>query len=214
MKTDSKEVNAIVLDVLQKGHPDDPRPVFKREPIVQAIGVSQFKLLELVPKSMDIQIHDNVYIGDGERDKIERVKRRISYEELTHTAKVELPFVIEKLVAEKEQEFVQFFNKSISITPKLHMLHLLPGIGKKLMWEILAEREKKPFTSFAEISQRIKSIPHPNKMVVNRILEELEDPNTKYHVFTSRWLSRRTSISWSMSMPSGRLPISSSLKTG
>ncbi|HON81896.1 MAG TPA: DUF655 domain-containing protein [Methanoregulaceae archaeon] len=186
MKTDSKEVNAIVLDVLQKGHPDDPRPVFKREPIVQAIGVSQFKLLELVPKSMDIQIHDNVYIGDGERDKIERVKRRISYEELTHTAKVELPFVIEKLVAEKEQEFVQFFNKSISITPKLHMLHLLPGIGKKLMWEILAEREKKPFTSFAEISQRIKSIPHPNKMVVNRILEELEDPNTKYHVFTSR----------------------------
>jgi len=79
MKTDKKEVNAIVLDVLQKGHPDDPRPVFKREPIVQAIGVSQFKLLELVPKSMDIQIHDNVYIGDGERDKIERVKRRISY---------------------------------------------------------------------------------------------------------------------------------------
>lgn len=186
MKTDSKEVNAIVLDVLQKGHPDDPRPVFKREPIVQAIGVSQFKLLELVPKSMDIQIHDNVYIGDGERDKIERVKRRISYEELTHTAKVELPFVIEKLVAEKEQEFVQFFNKSISITPKLHMLHLLPGIGKKLMWEILAEREKKPFTSFAEISQRIKSIPHPNKMVVNRILEELQDPDIKYHVFTSK----------------------------
>ena len=68
----------------------------------------------------------------------------------------------------------------------MHGLELLPGIGKKLMWEILAEREKKPFTSFAEISQRIKSIPHPNKMVVNRILEELEDPNTKYHVFTSR----------------------------
>jgi len=186
MKTDKKEVNAIVLDVLMKGHPADPRPVFKREPIIQAVGVSQFKLLELIPKSLEIQIHENVYIGDGEREKIERVKRRISYEELTQTARIELPFVVEQLVAEKEQEYVQFFNKSISITPKLHMLHLLPGIGKKLMWEILEEREKKPFESFADISHRIKSIPHPEKMVANRILEELQDPNVKYHVFTSK----------------------------
>jgi putative nucleotide binding protein len=186
MKTEKKEINAIVLDVLQRGHPDDPRPVFKREAIVQAVGISQFKLLELVPKVLSIQIHELVYIGEGEREKIERVKRRISYEELTQTAKVELPFVVEQLVKEKEPEFVQFFNKSISITPKLHMLHLLPGIGKKLMWEILAEREKKPFESFADISQRIKSIPHPEKMVVNRILEELQDPNVKYHVFTSK----------------------------
>ncbi|HIH26486.1 MAG TPA: DUF655 domain-containing protein [Methanoregulaceae archaeon] len=186
MKTDKKEVNAIVLDILQRGHPDDPRPVFKREAIVQAIGLSQFKLLELVPKTLDIQIHELVYIGDGDRPKVERVKRRISYAELTQTARVELPFIIEQLVKEKEQEFVQFFNKSISITPKLHMLHLLPGIGKKLMWEILTEREKRPFESFADISQRIKSIPHPDRMVVNRILEELQDPNVKYHVFTSK----------------------------
>jgi putative nucleotide binding protein len=186
MRTDKKEVNAIVLDVLMKGHPADPRPVFKREPIIQAVGVSQFKLLELIPKSLEIQIHENVYIGDGEREKIERVKRRISYEELTQTARIELPFVVEQLVAEKEPEYIQFFNKSISITPKLHMLHLLPGIGKKLMWEILEEREKKQFESFTDISHRIKSIPHPEKMVANRILEELQDPNVKYHVFTSK----------------------------
>ncbi|HOP66257.1 MAG TPA: DUF655 domain-containing protein [Methanoregulaceae archaeon] len=186
MKTDKKEVNAIVLDVLLKGHPDDPRPPFKREPLVQAVGTAQFKLLELVPKGLEIQIHESVYIGDGEREKIERVKRRIGYDELTQTAKIELPFVVEKIVQEKESEYVQFFNRSISISPKLHMLHLLPGIGKKLMWEILEEREKKPFESFAEISQRIKSIPHPEKMIISRILEELEDPNIKYHLFTSR----------------------------
>jgi putative nucleotide binding protein len=186
MKVDKKELHAIVLDVLMKGHPDDPRPVFKREPIVQAVGIAQFKLLELVPKKVEIQIHERVYIGDGERDKIERVKRRISYDDLTQTARLELPFVIDALVKEKEPEFVQFFNKSISISPKLHMLHLLPGIGKKLMWEILEEREKKPFESFAEISQRIKSIPHPEKMVAARIMEELQDPNVKYHIFTSK----------------------------
>jgi putative nucleotide binding protein len=186
MKAEKKEVNAIVLDVLLKGHAEDPRPTFKREPILQAIGVEQCKLLELIPKRIEIQIYDNVYIGDGEREKIERVKRRIRYDDLTQTAKLELPFVVERIVKEREPDFVQFFNKSISVTPKLHMLHLLPGIGKKLMWEILEEREKKPFESFAEITQRIKSIPHPEKMIISRILEEIQDPDVKYHVFTSK----------------------------
>ncbi len=186
MKADKKEVNAIVLDVLMKGHPEDPRPPFKREPIVQAMGLDQFKLLELIPKmTATINLYDKVYIGDAERDRIERVKRRINYNDLTPTARGELPFIIEKMVKEREQEFVSFFNKSISITPRLHMLHLLPGIGKKLMWEILEARNKKPFTSFSDISARIKSIPHPEKMIEARIIEELQDPEVKYHIFTS-----------------------------
>ena len=119
-------------------------------------------------------------------EKIERVKRRIGYEDLTQTARLELPFAVDQVVKDKEPEFVQFFNTSISISPKLHMLHLLPGIGKKLMWEILEEREKKPFESFGEISQRIKSIPNPAKMIASRVLEELQDPNVKYHIFTTR----------------------------
>ncbi|MDD1689429.1 MAG: DUF655 domain-containing protein [Methanoregula sp.] len=187
MKAEKKEVNAIVLDVLMKGHSDDPRPTFKREPIVQAMGLEQFKLLELVPKpTAVINLYDKVYIGDAERDKVERVKRRIGYEELTPTARGELPFIIEKVVKEREADFVQFFNKSISITPKLHMLHLLPGIGKKLMWEILESRNRKPFESFADISARIKAIPHPEKMIQARIIEELQDKDTKYHVFTTK----------------------------
>ena len=67
MKAEKKEVNAIVLDVLMKGHADDPRPQFKREPVVQAMGLEQFKLLELIPKpGVVINLHDKVYIGDSE----------------------------------------------------------------------------------------------------------------------------------------------------
>lgn len=187
MKVEKKEVNAIVLDVLLKGHPDDPRPPFKREPIIQAIGIEQFKLLELVPKpGVQIELHEKVYIGDAERLKIERVKRRIGYDELTHTAKGELPFIIDEIVKEREQDFVTFFNKAISITPKLHMLHLLPGIGKKLMWEILESRNRKPFETFADISARIKSLPPPVKMIQSRVLEELQDKEVKYHLFTTK----------------------------
>lgn len=94
--------------------------------------------------------------------------------------------MIEQIVTEREQDFVTFFNKAISITPKLHMLHLLPGIGKKLMWEVLESRNKKPFESFADISTRIKSIPHPEKMIQARILEELQEKDVKYHLFTTK----------------------------
>lgn len=186
MRADKKEINAVVIDILSRGHVDGRRPQFKTEPLIQALGVDQFKLLELVPKTLDIELHETVYIGDEERKKIERVKRRIGYNELTPTARIELPFAIETIVKDREERFVDFFNKAISITPKLHMLHLLPGIGKKLMWEILEEREKKPFKNFADISGRIKAIPHPDKMINNRILEEIENSDVKYHLFTSK----------------------------
>ncbi len=114
MRVDKKEIHAVVLDVLSKGYVDDPRPVYKREALVQAVGEEQFKLLELIPKTLEISLHERIYIGDLNRDKIERVKRRISFNDLTQTARVELIFAIEKMVSEREPEFVQFFNKAIS----------------------------------------------------------------------------------------------------
>ena len=64
MKVEKKEVNCIVLDVLAKGHPEDPRPPFKREPLVQAMGLEQFKLLELVPKpGTPIDLYEKLYIA-------------------------------------------------------------------------------------------------------------------------------------------------------
>lgn len=184
MKAEKKEQYAVILDVLLKGRSDDPRPIYKREPIVQAVGIEQFKLLELVPKASDLKTHEMVYIGDEEREKIERVKRRVGYEDLTPTARLELPFAIERIVMEHKERFVDFFNRAISITPRMHMLHLLPGIGKKLMWEILAARERKPFASLEDISQRIKAIPHPEKMIFARIMDEIQDPEAKYRLFT------------------------------
>ena len=187
MRKDKKEVNAVVLDILLNGRPDDTRPAFKRDPLVQAVGVEQFKLLELMPKHLDIAIGESVYIGGGERKDIERVKRRISYEDLSRGSVQELPFVLTKIIIDREPEYVDFYNKSISITPKLHMLSLLPGIGKKLMWEIIEQREKNPFQSFADISERIKLLPHPEKQIVNRVIQELQEHQSiKYCLFTSR----------------------------
>ena len=187
MRKDKKEVNAIVLDILLNGRSDDPRSVFKRDPLVQAVGVEQFKLLELMPKHLDIAIGESVHIGGSERKDIERVKRRISYEDLSRGAVQELPFVLTKIVIDREAEYVDFYNKTLPVSPKLHTLSLLPGIGKKLMWEIIEQREKNPFKSFADISEKIKLLPHPEKPIVNRVIQELEEHQSiKYCLFTSR----------------------------
>lgn len=186
MRAEKKENQALAIDVLQHGYADDPRSILKREPIVLAVGVDQFKLLEIIPKIPDIQIHELLYIGDGERPKVERVKRRLKYDELTATAKLELPYAIAQIVNQNEERFVEFFNKSVPISLKLHMLHLLPGVGKKILAEILDARHRSPFTSFEDIRTRIKAVPHPERMIADRILEELMDQDVKYHLFTSR----------------------------
>jgi putative nucleotide binding protein len=173
----------IVLDFLPQGHPDDPRPIHLREPIAQILGETFFTLLEVVPlKGVTFIPLERIFIGKFKREKVERIKRRIGYEELTAAAKSELPVAIEKLVDAYPERFIDFFNRAAPLTTRFHQLELLPGIGKKLMLSIIEERKKGPFQSFEDLSNRIKSLPHPKKMIVKRILMELEGVD-KYKVF-------------------------------
>ncbi|MDR3102736.1 MAG: DUF655 domain-containing protein [Methanocalculaceae archaeon] len=186
-RADKKEVEAIVLDFLQWGYADDKRPLSQREPVILAVGTDQFKLLELISKrNCAINLHDTVYIGDNERKVVERVKRRISYDGLTNTAKGELEPVVAMIIVENEQRFTKFYNEAVPISLKLHLLNLLPGFGKKTLTDTLAERQKRPFESFDDIRSRVRTLQKPEKFILERILLELENPEEKYHIFTSR----------------------------
>jgi putative nucleotide binding protein len=185
------EEYAIVLDYRPHGHPEDSRPIYKREPIAYAIGEDYLTLIELVPKKgVELKPHERVYIGKEGRDKIDYIKRRITANELTAAARSELPYAVETIVSKNEKKFVKFFNEAGPVSTRLHMLELLPGIGKKLMWEILDERKKKPFESFEDISKRIKALPDPKKLIIKRIVSELEEEGMrvgkgKYKLFVS-----------------------------
>ena len=50
------------------------------------------------------------------------------------------------------------------------------------MWEIIEAREIKQFESFIDIRQRVKLIPDPEKIVIKRILKEMEG-NEKHKIF-------------------------------
>jgi putative nucleotide binding protein len=176
---------AYVLDFLPYGHPDDKRPLHRREPLAQVVGEKYFTLLEVsVKKDKNPLVADRVYIGKelDKREVVNRIKRKLRYEDLTATAKSELPYVLEQMVKQQEGRFVEFFNKAEAITTKLHQLELLPGIGKKTMWAIIEERKNEPFKSFDDIAKRVKI--NPEKCIVQRIIYELQNPNTKYKLFT------------------------------
>lgn len=183
LKQISKEETAIVLDFLPHGYPFDTRPSHQKTPIVQAIGNDHFSLLELVPKKgIYLQPDQEVYIGEGKRDKIHHISGRLILSKLTQTAQSQLTPVLEKKIKEKEQKFVEFFNRSEPINTRRHQIELLPGIGKKHMWEILNAREEKEFTSFEDIKTRVKLIPNPEKLVLKRLLAELNNED-KYKLF-------------------------------
>ncbi len=171
---ETKEEHAIILDFLPNGYPFDTRPSFKKTPIAQAIGKAHFSLLELVPKKdIFLQPHEDVYIGEGKRDKIHHIIGKINSDKLTRTASEELKHVVQETVSSDEKKFVDFFNKAQPLTTRMHQLELLPGLGKKHMWEILEERKEKDFESFEDLKKRVKLMPDPKSAVIKRILQEL-----------------------------------------
>jgi putative nucleotide binding protein len=181
-----KEENAIVLDFLPNGYPFDNTPSFKKTAIVQALGKEHLSLLEAVPKKdVHLQIHEDVYIGEGKRDKIHHVNGKLDPNKLTATARAELEYVVKEIVAKDEQKYVDFFNKAQPLTTRMHVLELLPGLGKKHMWEIVEERRIDPFKSFNDLKSRVKLLPEPSKIVVKRIVSEILGME-KYNILTGR----------------------------
>jgi putative nucleotide binding protein len=120
-----------------------------------------------------------------DRPVIDRVNRRIGYEDLSQGARVELPYALQKIVLEKEGYYLRFFNEAGPLTTRMHALELLPGIGKKLMWAILKERKKGTFKSFEDLCERVKGIYNPEKLLAKRIEDEIADDRIKYRIFTA-----------------------------
>ena len=173
-KPSSKEEYAIVLDFLPNGYPTDTRPMHMKTPIVQAFGKEHFTLLELVPKKdVVLQPNDEVYIGDGKREQIHHIMGRLPMNKLSSTAKSELPFAITDAVKKNEKHFIEFFNTAQALTTRMHQLELLPGLGKKHMWQIIEERRNKPFESFENLKARVRLMPDPEQAISKRIMNEL-----------------------------------------
>ena len=176
---------AVVLDFLPRGSPDDDRPQYERSPVAFAVGETDFRLVEAA-------LTDDAGINIGDRIDIdplgENVKhlRTVSYDDLSSTAESELEYAIREIIDSDEQRFVDFYTNAQPITTRLHVLNLLPGIGKKLRNNILDTRKRKPFESFEDIEERVSGLHNPKDVLIERILEELRKEDLKYRIFARR----------------------------
>ena len=177
------EEHVYVLDVIQD----------RKETLCYTVGEDGFRLLELVLKpNASVNIGEKVYVGKDPalRDHVASVKRRIGYGGLSNGAKRELEYVITDIVMADQSRFIRFFNIAEPISMKKHLLEELPGLGKKTMNSILAERDKtvdgkkvrENFVDFSDLAKRC-GIKNPEGYLVKRIVEELEDDTKKRYIF-------------------------------
>jgi len=181
----SREI--VILDVLLHGHPEEDKPSWTKTPVAQVLTFPDFVLYEVkINKSPNLVLkpeEKKIYEEFLKENKLREVIKKIDYEELTNTSKALLQPILEREILNYEEEFINFFNNSTSITPRMHALKLLPGIGKKHMWEIIQAREKQKFTSFQDITDRT-STSNPAKQIALRIIKELQREGIKYYLFS------------------------------
>jgi putative nucleotide binding protein len=174
---------AVVLDFLVRGHYGMDRP----QPVAYVLGERYFSLLEVIVRDdIELKQGERVYIGDKKREKIKYIKERIKVDDLSAAAREELEKTVSDIVENHPESFLEFFNTAGQLTTRMHRLELLPGVGKKHLWAILEERKSKPFKSFEDLKKRVPLLPDPEKMIVRRVLTELEDKD-KYRIFVPKF---------------------------
>ncbi|MDH3395938.1 MAG: DUF655 domain-containing protein, partial [Nitrosopumilus sp.] len=124
--------------------------------IVTAIGENRLTILEIlgIPNST-FEIGEKIYIGKEGRTKVLSVLGKMEYDKISSSAQSELETVVENIVTENESKFVEYLNNAQPLTPRIHALELIPGIGKIYMKNMLEEREKKKFESYRDLQERV-----------------------------------------------------------
>jgi putative nucleotide binding protein len=141
--------------------------------IVTAIGEDRLTLLEVLgmPNST-FDVGERIYIGKEGRTKVLSVLGKLEYEHISSSAQSELPGVVQNIVSNNEIRFVDYLNNARPLTPRIHALELIPGIGKTYMKTMLEEREKRKFASYADLQERV-GFKEPIKHISERIMDEI-----------------------------------------
>ncbi|AWR99436.1 DUF655 domain-containing protein [Metallosphaera hakonensis] len=178
-KKGPRERYVYVLDFLRDGNPLDRHSWHKNKPLLQVLGEDYFILMEAFPLTDLIQLEQR--IDRDQEPPLIKVDVLIGYDDLTAVARDNLVKTLDRIITEKEAQFVNFFNRAEPLTLRLHALELLPDIGKKTLRTILEERKRSPFTSFKDIEDRV-GIKGVKDILKKRILTEIKRED-KYLLF-------------------------------
>jgi putative nucleotide binding protein len=177
------EEYAYVLDFNERGRSSTVRG--REGIIVTAIGEDRLTILEILGiADSTFEVGERIYIGKEGRTKVQSVLGKLDYKKISDNAKSELAGVVNKIVTQNEKRFVDYLNHAQPLTPRIHALELIPGIGKTYMKQMLDERDKKPFESFDDLQSRV-GLKEPIKHITKRILEEITG-ETRMNLFVKK----------------------------
>ncbi|MEX0854707.1 MAG: DUF655 domain-containing protein [Nitrosopumilaceae archaeon] len=165
------EEYAYVLDFVERGKSSTVRG--RQGIIITALGEDRLTLLEVLGvENSTFEVGERIYIGKQGRTKVQSVLGKLDYVKISQTAQSEISGVVEKIVTQNEKRFIDYLNNTQSLTPRIHTLELIPGIGKTYMKVMLEEREKRKFESFEDLQRRV-GLKDPIKHIAKRIMEEI-----------------------------------------
>ena len=183
-KTRTYEEYAYVLGPTRRGRSHVVRS--RGGLLVTVIGENKLALLEVLGEpGAEFHNGERLCIGKTGRTKITSVMGKISYEKLSDAAKDALFGVVTTIVTNNEKRFVEYLNSAGPITPRIHALELIPGIGKTYMNIMIDERERRKFDSYKDLQERV-GLNDPAKHIAERIVSEIDGRSRRMSMFAKR----------------------------
>ena len=177
------EEYAYVLDINSKGRALTVRG--RDGIIVTAIGEDRLTLLEILGSEDSVfDVGEKIYIGKEGRTKVQSVLGKLDYEQISSSAQSELSTVVQSIVENNEDRFVDYVNNAQPLTPRKHSLELLPGIGKTYLKVIIEQINKQKFTDYKDLEERA-GLKEPVHHISKRIMEEITGV-TQFRLFVKK----------------------------
>ena len=177
------EEYAYVLDFNSKGRALTVRG--RDGIIVTAIGEDRLTLLEILGSEDSVfDVGEKIYIGKEGRTKVQSVLGKLDYEQISSSAQSELSTVVQSIVENNEDRFVDYVNNAQPLTPRKHSLELLPGIGKTYLKVIIEQINKQKFTDYKDLEERA-GLKEPVQHISKRIMEEITGV-TQFRLFVKK----------------------------
>ena len=113
-------------------------------------------------------------IDHSKREVVQDILGFARIRDLSNGASIELPIVIQQIIEDSPDVFVQqFFNRAGNLSLKMHAFELLSGVGSKKALEMVASRGRVGWESFAQLDEDCGI--NAAELLAKRFVSEIED---------------------------------------
>ena len=113
-------------------------------------------------------------IDHSKREVVQDILGFARIRDLSNGASTELPIVIQQIIEDSPDVFVQqFFNRAGNLSLKMHAFELLSGVGSKKALEMVASRGRVGWESFAQLDEDCGI--NAAELLAKRFVSEIED---------------------------------------